>query len=71
MDLKCLNYVETDGICRPNVNKCRKQKEKIFSVLTELINLVSFAELVNSTNLAQSSHIQAIPPHQPLPSKPC
>ena len=42
-----------------------------FSLLKKLINLVEFAELVNLTNIAQSSHIKACQPHQLRPGKPC
>ena len=42
-----------------------------FSLLKKLVNLVRFAELVNLTNLAQSSHIKACQPHQLRPDKPC
>ena len=50
-----------------------KQEIINFSFLKKLINLVGlrFAELVNLTNLAQSSHIKACQPHQLRPGKPC
>ena len=48
-----------------------KQEIMAFSLLKKLINLVRFVELVNLTNLAQSSHIKACQPHQLRPGKPC
>ena len=48
-----------------------KQEIMNFSLLKKLINLVRFAELVNLTNLAQSSHIKVCQTHQLCPGKPC
>ena len=48
-----------------------KQEILNFSLLKKLINLVRFAELVNLTNLAQSSYIKACQLHQLRPGKPC
>ena len=42
-----------------------------FSLLKKLINLVQCAELVNLTNIAQSSHVKACQPQQLRPGKPC
>ena len=48
VDLKCLNYVEINCICKSNVNKFRKLGKIIFFSFDKIL---SFAKLVNLTNL--------------------